>query len=287
MTLLDPYVIASKIVEWVHEDAPFGDLTTELLIPSGSLIEAEVIAKTGGVVACVADITAALRLLGFRSEALVRDGERVGHGSIVMRLRGEARRVLLFERTVLNLLGFLSGVATKTRRLVEVVNEVNPRVKVAATRKVVPGLRYLVKKAVAIGGGDTHRLSLSDAILIKDNHVAMVGSVEKAVRMAKLRASFIHKVEVEVSSPIDAVEAARAGADVVMLDNMRVEEVAEALELLEREGLRRSVVVEVSGGIDEGNIADYARLGPDVVSTSAITMRPERVDLSLEVVGGA
>jgi len=280
---LDPHILASKILEWVREDAPFGDITTELLVPEGRSVEAVIIAKSSGVVACVSDVARALKILGLEAAPLVGDGEEVRRGTAVMKLGGDARSILLFERTILNILMLLAGIATKTRKIVDIVRSVNPRVRVAATRKVVPGLRALVKKAVALGGGDTHRFSLSDAILIKDNHIAIVGDVEKAVRLAKSRASFAHKVEVEVTEPSDAVRAARAGADIVMLDNMSPSKVAEALELLKREGLRDRVVVEVSGGIDEDNVAAYAKLDPDVISTSVITMKPERVDMSLEI----
>ena len=145
-------------------------------------------------------------------------------------------------------------------------------------------MRYLVKKAVACCGGDTHRLSLSDAILIKDNHLKIVGDVEKAIRLIKERASFIHKVEIEVTDVDEAIKAAKAGADIIMLDNMSVNEVRKVIEKLKELGLRDKVVIEVSGGITPKNVAEYAKLDVDVISMSYITMNPERVDLSLEVV---
>lgn len=184
----------------------------------------------------------------------------------------------------MDLLSILAGVATETRRFLEAARRVNPRVKVAATRKTPPGLAVLVKKAVRAGGGDTHRFSLSDAILVKDNHLAIVGSVGEAVRRAREAAGFMHKVEVEVESVEDAVEAAEAGADVVMLDNMEPEQVKRALEELERRGLRGRVIVEVSGGVTLDNIGEYAALGPDVISTSSITLKARPIDLTLEVV---
>ncbi len=280
---MEPYIIALKLIEWIEEDSPFGDLTSEILVPRGLTVEASIIAKSNGIAACFNDIASALSILGLNVIMEVSDGEEFREGTVIMRLRGEARKILLYERTILNLMSFLSGIATKTRRLVNIVKNANPRVRVAATRKVVPGLRALVKKAVALGGGDTHRFSLSDAVLIKDNHLAIIGDVEKAVKLAKARASFIHKVEVEVTNPYDALKAARAGADAVLLDNMNPEDVGLTIRLLEEHGLRRQVLVEVSGGIDEDNIVEYASKGPDVISTSAITMRPDKVDLSLEV----
>ena len=280
---MDPYILAKRILEWVEEDAPLGDITSEYLAPEGTKVEAAIIAKSEGVVACLNDIVQALRVLGIDSRTLVREGESIRGSQEIAILRGGAKRILLLERTVLNVLSILFGIATKTKRFVEMVRRVNPRVRVAATRKTIPGLRELSKKAVAIGGGDTHRLSLSDAILIKDNHIALVGGVERAIELARSRKSFVHKVEIEVSNIEDALKAARLGVDAILLDNMGVEEVAQVLSELSRLGLRDKVIVEVSGGIDEDNIVEYAKLGPDVISTSSITMRPDKVDLSLEI----
>jgi nicotinate-nucleotide pyrophosphorylase (carboxylating) len=205
-------------------------------------------------------------------------------GTAVLEVTGSARVVLGVERTLLNILMHCSGIATEVRKLVELVRRVNSRVRVAATRKTLPGLRYFEKKAVAIGGGDTHRLSLSDAILIKDNHIKIVGSVEEAVKIAKASASFVHKVEVEVSTPEDAVKAAESGADIIMLDNMKPSEVARVVEELRKRGLRERVLLEVSGGITPDNILEYAKLDVDVISCGYITISSRAVDMSLDVV---
>ncbi len=273
-----------KFMEWVSEDVPFWDLTTEALIPPGVVIEAVVISEGNYVVACTEELANVLELLGIDVLEYVPSGSLVREGSVVMRLRGDARKLLTIERTLLNLLTYLSGVATRTKEFVDAVKSVNPRARVAATRKVVPGLRYLVKKAVKVGGGDTHRFSLSDAYIIKDNHLAIVGNLRDALRRVKSVASFIHKVEVEVSKAEEAVIAAREGADVVMLDNVTPAEVRRAVELLKHEGLRDKVVIEVSGGINLRNVKEYVRAGADVVSTSELTMNPVKVNMSMEVV---
>jgi len=156
-------------------------------------------------------------------------------------------------------------------------------VRVSATRKTAPGLRYFDKRAVAIGGGDTHRFRLDDAILIKDNHISIVGGVDEAIRRARSAISFSKKLEVEVKTVREALEAAKAGADIIMLDNMSVGEVEEAIRSLRDEGLRDRVLIEVSGGIDEGNILEYARLKPDVISLGFLTHSVRAVDMSLEV----
>jgi len=273
-----------KFLEFLEEDIPFWDTTTEALIPRNTAVRAQVIAKQRGVVACVEDVAHFLRKLGLEVKELTRDGETVDRGSPVLEVIGDARTVLAVERTILNILMHCSGVATEVRKLVEIVKRVNPRVRVAATRKTLPGLRYFEKKAVAVGGGDTHRLSLSDAILIKDNHIRIVGGVEEAVKLAKARASFAHKVEVEVSTVDEAVKAAEAGADIVMLDNMPPQEVAKVVDELRRRGLREKVVIEVSGGITAENIAEYAKLDVDVISCGYITLSAKALDMSLEVV---
>lgn len=280
---MHPRLLAEKIMEWVMEDAPHGDLTSEILVPRGLRVKAVVKANEPGVAACTEDVAEALRILGLNAVAVKRGGEEFGRGDALLYVEGEARLVLLLERTLLNMLSLLSGVATTTRLFVERARQANPRVRVAATRKVPPGLATLVKKAVEAGGGDTHRFSLSDAILIKDNHLAIVGSVGEAVRRARSLASFIHRVEVEVESVEAAVEAAEAGADVVMLDNMTPSQVKEALAELERRGLRDRVLVEVSGGVTLENIGEYAALGPDVISTSSITLKAKPIDLTMEV----
>lgn len=273
-----------KFLNFLEEDMPFWDLTTEAIVPRDIKIRAKVIVKEDCIVACVDDITAFLKKLGLQVEQLAKDGDTVERGSTILEISGPARVILSIERVILNILMHCSGVATATRRLIDALRDANSRVRVAATRKTMPGLRYFEKRAVAAGGGDTHRLSLSDAIIIKDNHLRIIGDLRRAIKLAKERASFAHKVEVEVSSVEEAVEAAESGADVVMLDNMRPEEVARAIEELKRRGLRDRVMVEVSGGISYENAQEYAKLGVDVISCSFITLSSKAVDMSLEVV---
>lgn len=276
-------VVYRRMLDWLGEDIPFWDVTSQL-VPPGCEAAAIVLAKEPGVAACTEEVAHFLERLGFRVKVNVRSGESFDRGSALLQVEGDLRRLLQVERLVLNILAHTCGVATLTRRFVEAVREVNPKVKIAATRKTLPGLRYFEKRAVIAGGGDPHRLSLSDMVLIKDNHLRCFGSVSEAVKAAREAASFSAKVEVEVSSPEEAVEAAKAGADVVMLDNFTVEEVARALEYLRREGIRDRVVVEVSGGITLENVADYAKTGVDVISVGALTHSARAVDLSLEVV---
>ena len=276
-------LLLNKFLEWIREDEPFGDITSEALIPSNISSEAIVLAKSEGIASCTQLLASVLQSLGVRVKVLVKDGEKFSYGDKIMLLKGNTQTILSVERTLLNLLIYLFGVATMTRRLVEAIKKVNPKVRVAATRKYPPGMGCLVKRAVRDGGGDTHRFSLSDAYLIKDNHLRIVGSVAEAVRRALRLKSFIQKVEIEVTDPLQAVEAAEAGADIIMFDNMKPNEIQEAINLLKERKLRDRVLLEISGGITPENITEYAKLDIDVISSSYITMRPERVDLSLEV----
>ncbi|WP_257640382.1 carboxylating nicotinate-nucleotide diphosphorylase [Pyrodictium delaneyi] len=276
-------MMAEEILQWLREDMPHWDLTTDALGLEDVCAEAVVVAKSRAVAACTAELARALRILGLDVEAPKKPGELVEPGDIVLRIRGPAGLLLALERTILNLLIYAFGVATQTRRMVDTARRVAPGVRVAATRKTPPGLRVCVKRAFAAGGGDTHRLGLSDAILVKDNHVALVGDYGEALRRVLEQRSFMHRVEVEASTPEEALTAARLGVDAVLLDNMSPDEVRETILLLEREGVRSRIVVEASGGITPENIAEYAATGVDVVSTSYPLLYPARVDLSMRM----
>jgi len=277
-----PYV-EEKVREALSEDLGFYDLTSELVVPDGLEAVAEIIAKEEGVLAGVREAKLAFELLGAEVLEAREEGSRVKPGEVVMRIRGPARALLAAERTALNFLMRMSGIATATARMLEEARRANPGVRIAATRKTAPGLRALDKRAVEIGGGDTHRLRLDDCVLIKNNHIALVGSVGEAVRRAREAVSFTKKVEVEVRRPEEALEAARAGADIIMLDNMTVEEVREALRRLEEEGLRSQVLVEVSGRIGLEEVADYVRTGVDIISSGFLTHSARALDFSMRV----
>ncbi|HDJ25735.1 MAG TPA: carboxylating nicotinate-nucleotide diphosphorylase [Candidatus Bathyarchaeota archaeon] len=264
-----------------------GDLTSELVVPEGAWAEAEVVAKEGGILAGVREARMAFELLGARVLEAMEDGAPIKPGDVVLRVEGPARALLAAERTALNFLMRMSGIATATAELLRRARRANPRVRVAATRKTAPGLRELDKRAVRLGGGDTHRLRLDDCVLIKDNHIAVVGSIEEAIRKAREGVSFTKKIEVEVSRPEEAVLAARAGADIVMLDNFTIGEVRRALELLERAGLRHKVLVEASGRITPDNVADYAGAGVDIISSGYITHSARSLDFSMRIVSSS
>ena len=277
-------MLEKKIRRFLEEDMGQGDITTLLTVPQGIVAEAEIVAKEDGVVAGLEEVSAFLESLGFETDTLVSDGSKVEEGAVIMRIVGDARTLLSTERTLLNLLTRMSGIATKTRRVIEKVRDAGYETRIACTRKVAPGLSYFDKKAVMLGGGDTHRLHLDDLVLIKDNHLAIVGDVGEAVRRARKAVSFSKKIEVEGSSGKDALEAVEAGADIVMLDNVSPEKIRDTISLLEEKGLRQRVLIEASGGINEENVIEYAATGADILSLGEITDSVKALDMSLDVV---
>lgn len=277
-------IFVEELVRFLHEDVGRGDITTEILVPEGTKVKALIVAKEDGILAGIEECCKLLEYLGIKVTRSLSDGEKVKKGMVVLELIGDARKILGAERTVLNLLCHMSGIATITNEVVQKAKSVNPRIRIAATRKTLPGLRYFEKKAVMIGGGDPHRYDLSDMILIKDNHLKIVGSVDKAVTIAKEKTSFTKKVEVEVNTVEDAIRAVKAGADIIMLDNMTPSETRMAIEALIKEGLRERVIVETSGMITMDNVIEYASSGVDVISIGALTKSAKSLDLSLEVV---
>jgi nicotinate-nucleotide pyrophosphorylase (carboxylating) len=203
------------------------------------------------------------------------EGDSVKRGEKIMEIEGECREILQVERTALNILTRMSGIATETRTLVDTVQKVNPHCRIASTRKTL--LRFFDKKAVITGGGDPHRFRLEDMILLKDNHIAILG-IEEALKRARAH-SFSKKIEIEVSSREAALEAAECGADIVMLDNMSPEAVKETVQALKD----YSSIIEVSGGITKENITTYAQTGVDVISLGYITHSIQAANMSLEV----
>ena len=276
-------IVKEKLKSFLKEDLGHGDVTSDLLVMDGTVVEAEIVAKESGVLAGLEEIKPLLEEFGLKTEKLKEDGDRLKKGEAILRVIGDARTILALERTVLNFLCRMSGIATLTAKLVEMVRKAGFKTIIACTRKTAPGLEYFDKKAVRIGGGDTHRLHLDDMILVKDNHIKVVGSVSEAIKRAKEKASFSKKIEVEVSNLAEALEAARVGADIIMLDNFTPAQIKETLLQLEKEGLRSKVLVEASGGINEDNVVEFASTGVDILSIGMLTHSAKALDLSLEV----
>jgi len=270
----------SLLLSFLDEDAPSGDITSGSVL-SGERCTARIVAREGGVIAGLEEAGELFSAFGVAFSALVEDGARVVPGAVLAELEGHAQPILLVERTALNILGRMSGIATMTRDLQDMLDQELPGARVASTRKTCPGLRLLDKKAVFLGGGDPHRLTLSDGILIKDNHLALV-PMETAIARAKAHSCY-RKVEVEVDTPDMAVRAARGGADMLLLDNMDPGLVRETLRLLGEAGLPQIPIVEVSGGITAENICEFAIGGVSVISIGALTHSVSNLDIGLDV----
>ncbi len=265
------------IENYLAEDVGTGDITTNLLIEEQSA-EAAVIAKERAVVAGLEEARAVFHHLGAEVELLAEDGAWVNEGSTVMKISGPAKAILIGERLALNFIARMSGIATTTAEIVRKARSINPSVRIAATRKTTPGFRYYEKKAVVLGGGEAHRYGLYDGILIKDNHLHFV-SIEEAIQRAK-RGCTRKRVEIEVEGYEEALRAARAGADIIMLDNFTPSEAERTYNALK--SLNPHIIVEVSGGITSQNVGEYAA-SADVISLGSITHSVKAVNFTLEM----
>ncbi len=262
----------------LEEDIGTGDITTETLIPANAEGEAVIIAKEHLVLAGMPVAQAVFRRLDadltFAEE--LSDGAAVTPGTRVLKICGRLQPLLTGERTALNFLQRLSGIATHVRRYVEAMPATS--IRLVDTRKTTPGWRALEKYAVRIGGAANHRMSLSDGILIKDNHVAICGGIRAALDKARRAAPHTLKLEIEVGTPAEAREAADGGADIIMLDNMGPATIREAVRLIDGRAL-----VEVSGGVNRDNLAELSASGVDIVSVGALTHSAVAVDISMQV----
>lgn len=276
-------MLQDMLKSFLAEDLGYGDITTDALVDPRIMGTAAVICNEQAVIAGLEEAKTLLGIVGCEAEPSVRDGEKIPAKTRILQAKGPAQSLLKVERTLLNLLSHMSGVATATAELVQLANKSKSTVRVACTRKTLPGLRYFEKRAVELGGGDTHRLRLDDAVLIKDNHLAISGSLPDSIRRARAKVSFTKKVEVEVTKPSQAIEAAEAGTDIILLDNMKSDAVREAVELLQAKKLRSRVLLEASGGITKENLSDYAKTGVDVISVGRITHSARSIDMSLEL----
>ncbi len=277
-------ILEDKLAQLLAEDIGLGDVTSACVVPSGCKTEADVVAKAEGIVAGVEETSILAESMGLKVNAKIIDGSTLSKGRIIMRLSGDAATILTLERTLLNLLSRMSGIATATHALVGKIRKAQFKTRVTATRKTAVGLLYFDKKAVVVGGGDSHRLHLDDMVLIKDNHIVIAGSLEEAMKRARRNASFSKKIEVEVTSSTDALLAAELGADIVMLDNFSPAKIKKAVALLEKNGFAGKVILEASGGITSENLLDYAAAGVDLLSLGELTHSVNSLDISLEIV---
>jgi nicotinate-nucleotide pyrophosphorylase (carboxylating) len=278
--------VRDALVKFLHEDIGTGDVTSNCLIPQDLHSRAQVICKNkkSAVVCGLEEMSLVFDLCGCNTKTLVSDGSWVQKGTVVMTIEGKTRSILKAERTALNLIMRMSGIASETRYMKDAIVDLSDSVIIASTRKTAPGLRFFDKKAVTIGGGNSHRIRLDDMVLIKDNHIAITGSVRKSIEIAKKKAASSITIECEAKNSDEVIEAITAGADIVMLDNFSPEEATKIIKELSRMGIREKVKLEISGGITMQNIREYAKEHPDIISVGFLTHSPKAIDFSLEII---
>lgn len=271
-----------KIVRYMlEEDEGFGDVTSNALIDKDDVSVGQIFSKDDGI---LAGIDIAREIFESRDITVIfnlNDGTKISKGDLLIHVVGNTRDILLLERTVLNLLMRMSGVATAANHYVNLVKDYD--VIVAGTRKTAPAIAKFDKYALAVGGADTHRFSLDDMVLIKDNHIMAVGTPLDALKKAQNNVSFSKKIEIEVETLEDAVQCVENKADIVMLDNMDPSEVKEVLNQLDKLGIRNNSLIEVSGGINHETICEFAEAGVDIISSGALTHSTRSLNFGLDL----
>ena len=261
----------------LQEDITSEDITTNSVMPHYQLGQVQLICKEEGIIAGLDVFSRVFKLLDEKTKVTLycKDGDCVINGQLIGVVEGDIRVLLSGERTALNYLQRMSGIATYTHRVVQLLQ--NSHTKLLDTRKTTPNMRIFEKYAVKVGGGYNHRYNLSDGILLKDNHIGAAGSVTKAIEMAKAYAPFVRKIEVEVENLTMLDEALAAGADIIMLDNMRIEDMKEAVKRC-----HGKAVTECSGNVTKENIARLVDIGVDYISSGALTHSAPILDFSLK-----
>lgn len=276
--LLDARIIDEIVQRALLEDIGTGDITTLLTVSNGVEARGEFIATQPGVLAGMPVVERVFHQLDprVRLERMVKEGQHFDAGSALAEVHGEARAVLVGERVALNFLQRLSGIATLTARFVETVKDLS--VRICDTRKTTPGLRYLERYAVRTGGGYNHRFGLYDAVLIKDNHIAVCGGITQAVQRVRRALPHTMKVEVECTTLGQVQEALEAGVDIILLDNMMIDELREAVRIA-----KGRAFLEASGGVRLDTVRQIAETGVDAISIGALTHSAPALDIKLEL----
>ena len=276
--------LRESLVRFLREDIGQGDLTSQYTVDEDLKSSSLIICKSEiAVVAGLDEAKIIFDICNCDSKALVNDGDIVKRGIRVMKINGNTRAILKAERTALNLIMRMSGIATDTKKFVDIVKTVSKDIIVMGTRKTAPGLRYFDKKSIKLGGGHSHRNTLDELILIKDNHLAVTTSIQSAISNARHKAGKNMMIECEVSNTKSSVEAIKSGADIIMLDNFTPEMAQKTISYLRKSGLREKVLIEISGGVNISNIKDYALALPDMISIGSLTHSSNSIDFSMKM----
>lgn len=278
MDIITLKLVADKYIKLaLEEDINSEDISTNSVIKGYKKSTAQLICKQDGIIAGLSVFERVFKLLdeNIKIDYNVEDGQNVKSGDNIGTITGDIRIILSGERTALNYLQHMSGIATYTKNMLKMLESTN--VKLLDTRKTTPCMRIFEKYAVKVGGGYNHRYNLSNAIMLKDNHISAVGSIRKAMEMAKEYASHIQKIEVEVENLKMVKEAVECGADIIMLDNMSIEEIKEAIKII-----NKRAKIECSGNVSKENIKTLANLGIDYISSGALTHSAPILDISLK-----
>jgi len=278
------FSLRESLIRFLREDIGQGDLTSEYVVDKELKSSSFIICKSElAVVAGLEEAQIIFDMCKCDSKVLVKDGDVVKNGCKVMTIKGRTTSILKAERTALNLIMRMSGIATDTKKFVDIVRTVSKDIRITGTRKTAPGLRFFDKKSIEIGGGYAHRNTLDEMILIKDNHLAVTNSIREAISMASQKVGKNIMIECEVSDTKSSVEAIKSGADIIMLDNFSPQQAQETISYLKKSGLRKKISVEISGGVNFSNIKEYAYALPDMISVGSLTHSSKSVDFSMEM----
>ena len=274
----------SDLTRFLKEDYGHGDITSELLFPTNLRTKAVIITKETGIIAGCILVNELFQELDLITDWHFQDGDIIKENDRIVSIEGSARHILALERTSLNILGHMSGIATNTKKAVDTVKKIHPFTDIAATRKTLPGLRQLEKYSVIIGGGLSHRYDLHDMIIVKDTHLKLGKNIDTIIKLIKEKTNSSQKIEIETTTIKDAIKAAQLGADIIMLDNMTVDDVKKTISTIKQLHLSNKIIFEVSGGINFSNLKNYASTNVDIISMGYLTHSSKSLDFSLKII---
>lgn len=276
--MLSNFYVEEHVKKALQEDIGFGDVTTESIMAEDKIFKAKLTSRTEGVVCGLEVFKTVFKILSDKVGIKLhfKDGDRIKKGDVLADLKGPAKYLLLGERVSLNYIQRMSGIASETRKYQDAIGELP--CKIVDTRKTTPNFRAFEKYAVKCGGGALHRFNLSDCAMIKDNHIQVAGGVTNAVKMVKANLSHVHKIELECDTIEQIKEALPLGVDIIMLDNMTLEQMKEAVKLI-----NHKAIVEASGNVNLSTVRQIAECGVDIISSSAIVAKAPTLDLGLDM----